>query len=97
MPLKVPAHLLLLLYSEEEWVPGTHNSAADVLSHLLNHNNESDDNVEVTVLKETYFETRAMHDNNSLEACIWAAQCQKTDPVIAKNLLGQPLNYLLKA
>jgi len=68
----------------------THNSAANALSHLPNHNDGSDDNIEVTILKETYFETRAMHDDDSLETCIQAAQHQKTDPVVAKNLAKMP-------
>ena len=40
-------------------LPGTQNLAADALSQLPNHNNGSDDNVEVTVLRDTYFATRA--------------------------------------
>ena len=71
-------------------LPGTHNSAADTLSHLLNYNDGSDNNMEVTILKEAYFKTRAMHDDDLLKTHIWAAQCQKTDPVIAKNLAKMP-------
>ena len=71
-------------------LPRTHNSAADALLCLPNHNDGSDNNMEVTILKEAYFKTRAMHNNDSLETHVQAAQCQKTNPVIAKNLAKIP-------
>ena len=37
-------------------LPGSHNSAADVLSQQPNHDDGSGDNTEVIVLKETYFQ-----------------------------------------
>ena len=40
-------------------LPGSHNLAADALSRLLNHNDRSNDNTEVVVLKPAYFQTRA--------------------------------------
>ena len=72
-------------------LPGSHNSAADALSRQPNHNDRSGDNMEVIVLKEAYFQVRAMEDVTSLETQVRIAQ----DPhkhIVMENLakrLGQ--------
>jgi len=49
-------------------LPGSQNLAADALSRLPNHNNGSEDNAEVVVLKGAYFKMRATGDVAPLEA-----------------------------
>ena len=75
-------------------LPGSWNSAADALSHLPNHNNSSDDNVEVIVLKDAHFEMRATEDVTPLEACICTAQ-KKFDPAVVKALAKSPEQWQL--
>ena len=54
-------------------LPGSHNSAADALSHQPNHDDGSGDNTEVIVLKEAYFQVRATGDVLSLETQVQMA------------------------
>jgi len=65
---------------------GSHNSAAEALSQLPVHDDGSNDNAEVVILKPTYFQTHATPEIDSLEACIHSAQ-DIHDPVITKNRL----------
>jgi hypothetical protein len=66
-------------------LPGSQNSAADALFHLPNHNDGSDDNVEVVAMKGTFFEMRATGDAAPLEAHIQAVQ-DKLNPLVVKAL-----------
>ena len=70
-------------------LPGSHNSAADALSRLPSHDDGSNDNTEVVVLKPTYFQVRATEEVESLETHIRSAQDAR-DPVVTRNQLRKP-------
>ena len=69
--------------------PGSHNLAADALSWLSIHDDGSNDNAKVVVLKPAYFQVRATEEVNSLETHICSAQ-DLHNPVVAKNQLHKP-------
>jgi len=70
-------------------LPGSQNSAADALSHQPNHDDGSGDNMEVIILKETYFQVRATGEVTPLETQVQTAQdtCKQ---IIMKNLAKWP-------
>ena len=70
-------------------LPGSHNSAADTLSRLPNHDNGFNDNNEVIVLKPTYFQTRATVEVDSLETRVYTAQ-DAHDPIVVMNQQRRP-------
>lgn len=70
-------------------LPGSHNSAADALSHQSNHNDGSGDNTEVIVLKEAYFQVRVTEDISSLKMRVRSVQDFR-DPIIMKSLEKRP-------
>jgi len=72
-------------------LPGSHNSAADALSRLPNHDDGSGDNAEVVVLKADYFMTRATEEDDSLEWQVRSAQTR--DAVAMRNLATKPEHW----
>jgi len=70
-------------------LPGSQNSTADALSCQPNHNDGSGDNMEVIVLKETYFQVRATGEVMPLKTQVRTAQDTR-EQIVVKNSAKRP-------